>query len=247
MSLKDSLMQTEIEKIKLSQSEYHQVNKITFNYESNTSDQIYIDSLLKRAKELSEKVNQHAASNSLQTRHSIVVQANAIAGLLAEDLWAKCINDAYSQQKVHIPVVNDLGNQIDIASLDGKYTFEVRSSFPRNGVTFAVSNERNGFKIVGPYTNQYKKAENPRDFYLTALFPLELPGKILSAIKKDGFSFSLTGGATLDMMDGQNAISFLDNLRPEDSFTEATTEYQVIRIRDGLDYCEVLENIRNKL
>jgi len=82
---------------------------------------------------------------------------------------------------------------------------------------------------------------------LTALFPLELPGKILSAIKKDGFSFSLTGGATLDMMDGQNAISFLDNLRPEDSFTEATTEYQVIRIRDGLDYCEVLENIRNKL
>ncbi|OJK06109.1 hypothetical protein BRY75_16030 [Acinetobacter baumannii] len=240
-------MQEKIDYFEISDNHKHACNSITFFYQTDESDRKYIDDLLTRAHDLSQKVNTHAASNSLQTRNQIIVKANAIAGLLAEDLWAYCINKENTSQLVYIPTANDLSNQIDIASLNDSYTFEVRSSFPRNGIAFAVTNANYGFKIVGPYSNTYKKSENFRDFYLTVLFPLQRPGDILTAIKKDGFTFSLTGGATLDMMTGDNSISFIDSLRPEDAFTEETTEYQLIKIKDGLDYCEILGKIINTL
>lgn len=238
-------MKTKIENIKLSHGTSHEVKTIIFFYETDPNDQKYIDDLLEEADALSKKVNKSAANDGTRRRHEFVIKANTIAGLLAEDLWKQSINEICDEDIVYRPEPEDLGNQIDIASIDDEFTMEVRSSFPRNGIQFAVSNERHGFKIVGPYTNGYKDHENDRDFYLTALFPLNRPGDIVEGIKKDNFSFSLTGGATLEMMKGSDAVSFTSNLSPEDSPTTTQTEYQVINIRDGLDYSQILEEIQD--
>lgn len=236
-------MEFNLEKIEIDNHSKHIINNVSFSYQSNSEDKEFIDNILCEGKKLAEKVNRHAANNSLKLRHMIIVEANAVAGLLAEKIWCNRINSEIGKDFVYNPQVKDLSNQIDISTLDDEYTFEVRSSFPRKGIEFAVSNERNGFKIVGPYNNDYKESENSRDFYLTALFHLQRPGDILSEIKYDGFCFSLTGGATLAMMDGDEKISFLDNLSPEDSLIESTTDYKVIRIRDGLDYLELIAEI----
>lgn len=236
-------MENTIKKIEVYKADtsYFYVNQIFLDYESNEDDKKLIDLLLRKTENLSQKVNQHAANNSKYERSMEVVKANIFAGLLAEYVWSYFINNCEEKKLVYQPVVTDLSNQIDIASIDDQYTFEVRSSFPRKGVDFAVKS----FRIIGPYTNNYKSKENQRNFYLTALFPLGSSIEILNDIKKDSFTFSLTGGATMEMMFGEK--SFEETLKPDDALFSVKTEYRLLNIIDGLDYNEMLKKIKETL
>jgi hypothetical protein len=60
-------------------------------------------------------------------------------------------------------------SQIDLETIKTKKTIEVRSSFPRNGVEFAICSPKYEFDILGPYKNHYKSDEPQKDIYLSML------------------------------------------------------------------------------
>ncbi len=60
-------------------------------------------------------------------------------------------------------------NQIDILLPDTNKKVEVRSSFPRNGLKFALCHPRYQFDVISSYVNDYKPSEIQKDFYVRTL------------------------------------------------------------------------------
>src|SRR5690606_35110536 len=110
-------------------------------------------------------------------------------------------------------------NQIDLKTLHSDKTIEVRSSFPRNGVAFAICSQNHEFDILGPYQNSYKPEEIQKDFYLRTLYHVPNPASFLEYYKKDGFTVYLTGGATWEMM-ADDTIAIEKNLIPDDEVSD---------------------------
>ena len=86
---------------------------------------------------------------------------------------------------------DDASRQIDLKVISNNKKIEVRSSFPRNGIEFAICHPSYEFDVIGPYSNNYKPGEIQKDYY---------PTDIISMISADSFKVYLTGGATWDMM-----------------------------------------------
>lgn len=95
---------------------------------------------------------------------------------------------------------DDASRQIDIKVISNNKKIEVRSSFPRNGIEFAICHPSYEFDVIGPYSNNYKPGEIQKDYYVRTLFHLYNPTDIISMISADSFKVYLTGGATWDMM-----------------------------------------------
>lgn len=217
------------------------VVRYTLDYESNVEDKKLLESLFVKTRDLANKVVANSANNSLQRRSNRRIWANCLAGVLSEYFWLKYLNE--EKEIVRNTVFESASAQIDLEIIDTEGKIEVRSSFPRNGVKFAICNIRQ-FKIIGPYSNAYKPGEVQKDFYVGALFPLSTPELILEAIKKDGFSLYLTGGASWDMMWDSNK-SIVQSLIPEDAIGgyEVLTSYRVVPYSNALDSLEIKEMI----
>lgn len=217
------------------------VVEYTLDYESNEEDRKILESLFAKTRDLAHKVVANSANNSAQQRSNRRIWANCLAGVLSEYFWRIYLND--EKEIVRNTVFESASTQIDLEIIDTEGKIEVRSSFPRNGVKFAICNIRQ-FKIIGPYSNAYKAGEVQKDFYVGALFPLSSPELILDTIKKDGFKLYLTGGASWDMMWDSNK-SIVQNLIPDDVIGgyEVLTSYRVVPYSNALDSMEIKEMI----
>ena len=111
--------------------------------------------------------------------------------------------------------MENAGTQIDLAVISNSKRIEVRSSFPHNGISFAVCNSGYQFDIIGPYSNGYKPGEIQKDYYIRILFHLQNPIDLLDKVQKNGFEVYLTGGATWQMMSNP-LIAIEKNFIPDD-------------------------------
>jgi len=213
-------------------------------YETSADDRSLIDSLLNEAKLLSKNVNPAPANCEGEFRTRDIIYANAIAGVVSEYFWLKYINK--NDQFVKKTKFTCASAQIDLVTTKHNKLIEVRSSFPRNGIDFAICHPCKEFDVLGPYANKtYKPGEIDKDFYVRTLFPLSKPADIISAIVKDSFQVFLTGGATSEMM-RSDKYSFVKNLKPEDSLsTENATDYRVVPFSKALDTVQITELIRH--
>ena len=137
------------------------------------------------------------------------------------------VRENFGVDAVSFTEFNDVSNQIDLLLKNGK-SMEVRSSFPRNGIKFAICNERYNFKNICKYDNLYKPSEVTKDFFASVLF--ETPKFKLSSSEE--IIFYLIGGSTRDMM---LTKSFESDLVAEDDLTEKRTRYKVIKLSNALD------------
>ncbi len=124
----------------------------------------------------------NSAANSGQTRNMITKENDAYAGILAEFATLYYLKRCDKVLYAYRPNISDLSNQIDIAieyeSKNGpiSLTAEVRSSFVRNGIDFALfkTNKENEtyFDLIGPYYQKnYKSEYEPiKDLYFRVLF-----------------------------------------------------------------------------
>lgn len=135
------------------------------------------EKLKQEAAFLSNNVNNRAA-NSGDRRSSENLLNDAIAGLLAEYATMYLIN-LCDLGNAFRPKSDSSYDQIDIIweQEHATYTIEVRSSFVRNGIDFALyAVDKNTklpyFDILGPYyQDSYKPTyEEIRDFYSRVLF-----------------------------------------------------------------------------
>jgi len=216
----------------------------TLDYVNDINDRSLIDDLLDKAHLLALQVCRGRANDSKHNRTQQCTEANCLAGVISEHFWLCYLNE--EKEIVQPTIFEGAANQIDLEVIDTKAKIEVRSSFPRNGCEFAIC-DKHEFRIVGPYSNTYKKGEVQKDFYVGALFHLSAPELIFTKIKQSKFTFYLTGGATWDMMwDAHTSI--VQELIPEDSFgIQIKTTYRVVPYSKALDAKEIKEAIQSSL
>lgn len=134
-------------------------------------------SLINEANQLSITANPGEA-NSGHTRPYIQRTNDSYAGLLAEYAVTHFLNSCTNNSAVR-PYVTTPINQIDIVwdNNGASYTIEVRSSFVKNGIPFALYainkiDSSPYFDVLGPYYQKtYKeKYESVKDLYFRVLF-----------------------------------------------------------------------------
>ena len=151
-----------------------------------------------------------------------------MGGLLAEYGWLKYIKTHYGNI-ASFTEFNQANGQIDIRLENGE-TIEIRSSFPRNGVKFAVCHDRYNFKNICTYSNLYKPSEQAKSFFGSVLFETRKDNMLFA----DKIVFFLIGGSTKEMM-LNDQLSYTNNLIAEDDITQQKTKYKVIKLKNALD------------
>lgn len=190
-----------------------------------------IDEALKyyqKAWNLAKQVNPHKANDSISSRDKERLTLDALGGILAEYGWFYYIKRNFGDIVSFTEFKSSIG-QIDLLLNNGK-TIEVRSSFPRNGIKFAICNERYNFKNICKYHNLYKPDEMDKDFFACVLFETQ-KNQMSNA---DEIIFYLIGGSTRKMM-LDDTIAYIDDLVAEDDFVQQKTYYKVIKLYDALD------------
>lgn len=211
-----------------------------FNYSIEEDKQI-LDCIISSSIELSGKVNAGAANDSTIGRSRDRLLANCLAGMSSEYCWKHFLN--FKKECVRTTSFVSAACQIDLEIIANLKRIEVRSSFPRNGVPFAICHPVKEFDILGPYSNMYKPGEINKDYYVRTLFPFEHPTDIIEKIKSEDFTLFLTGGATFDMMFDPK-LSLEKDLIPEDSFgVTQKTSYRVVPFHLALDCKELYKLI----
>jgi hypothetical protein len=214
------------------------VIKYTLNYESDPYDKNLIDQIILEGSNLANAVNGGAANNAAQIRPIGRRIANGVAGVLAEHLWKKYINAENEINVVDFTLYDVAANQIDLITTKKKKKIEVRSSFPRNGIQFAVCHSTYQFDIIGPYNNDYKPGEIEKDFYTRTLYHLQSYNDFMPKLILDGFEVFLTGGATWNMMI-DDTISKVKDFVPEDEMLNRSSHFRVVPFSKALDSLEI--------
>ena len=220
--------------------------KIEFSPNSNNYDRFILKELIDRGTALSKKVNPGAANDAKLKRDYHRILTNSISGLIAEYCWKSFLNLTNIDNIVTETVMVDLSNQIDLKTIKDDKTIEVRSSFPRNGLQFAICHPKFQFDIIGPYSNGYKPNEIQKNYYARTLFAFNF-NEFCDRIKKDDFCVYLTGGATWEMFQDEK-ITVKKTFIPEDEISierlNTKSEYLVIPFSNALDTIELLRKIK---
>lgn len=197
----------------------------------NKTDSV-LQNLQAEAWNLAMQVNPRRANNATTTRDKERLILDALGGIIAEKAWIYYINRIYGEGVAKVAPFVEADGQIDILLSNGKY-IEVRSSFPRNGVKFAICNARYNFKNICKYDNLYKPSEVDKDFFAAVLFETtkeQLLDKTVDTV------LYLIGGSTKQMMLDET-LSFDDALIAENELSKSKTKtnYRVIYLKDALD------------
>ncbi|MCD8042885.1 MAG: hypothetical protein LUH10_07450 [Tannerellaceae bacterium] len=216
----------------------------SFNYKTSTSDKSVIDNLLEKAKRLANSVYTGAANDGTYKRNNSRILNNCIAGVLSEYCWKHYLN--LETEIVTETPFNSANNQIDLQVISNSKTIEVRSSFPRNGISFAICHPIYQFDIIGPYDTYYKPGEIKKNYYIRTLYPFT-SNLIENKFKQDGFEVYLTGGATWEMMMNP-LIGINKNFIPDDELDpkriETKSNYKVVPYCKALDTIEIKNEIK---
>lgn len=216
--------------------------KVTFDFQNEKFDKYLMKKVFEvQARQMASGVNPKTANDSTLKREDRTILANSYAGILSEYCWRVYLNQCSHKNIVKETELLDISDQIDLETIQKGLRIEVRSSFARNGIEFAVCHPDYRFDILGPYNNEYKAKENEKDFYLRVIYHLAEPTQILRKINAE-FEVYLLGGATKEMMEDK-ALYVIKNLIPDGAFDRAETAYRVIPYEHALDTFEVLKSI----
>ncbi|MCM3618444.1 hypothetical protein M3936_12715 [Sutcliffiella horikoshii] len=218
------------------------VVKVTLS-NSYSKDRDFIKLLKIKSQQLATSVNKQAANNSTKTRSKERLHINCAAGILAEVCWKICINMYYKQHFVKVTNFDKSSNQIDLLVIHSGKSIEVRSSFPRNGINFALCDPTYQFDVIGPYTNSVKVNEPSKDFYVRTLYPINVID-FMDFLNNDSVEFFLTGGANWGMMT-DSTLSKDKNFVPDDAIVEEKSTYRVVPFEKALDTIGILESLKD--
>jgi len=221
---------------------------VIFRYASCSEDKVFLDAIIEKGLGLANKVKAGAANDALSERSRKRIEENCIAGLLAEQLWKEYLNR--EDLVVKETDFDGADKQIDLAILCNNKKIEVRSSFPRNGIEFAICHGAYQFDIIGPYTNNYKPAEIQKDYYIRTLFHIEKGTTFSKKLTQNDFEASLTGGATWSMM-VDDKIALTKSFIPEDEIQvkrlESASSYRVVPFSRALDTKQIYDLVRHEV
>ena len=192
-------------------------------------------------------------ANSSEVRSISIVEIDNLSGLIAEYACEEVLKWRYGKELIIKPKNNTSHNQIDLKLYNGK-TIEVRSSCVRNGIDFAIFSkniktfDEQYFDVIGPYSNEYKKCEFFKDYYMRVLYECD-KRNFLDLLKKPVVRLFITGGATKKMMNDSQYYQ-IKHLMPAGGQVKVESDYRVIPLAKSLDINEffsILERENEKL
>lgn len=207
------------------------------------ADEKFLQTVFIQAMDLAEQVNASSANNASRKRSKQRILINCIAGLLAEKCWKGYLNHHKGKGFVEETPFEGASNQIDLKLQKSGKSIEIRSSFPRNGIEFAISHPRYQFDVIGPYVNAIKIGEPAKHYYLRTLYPIDAK-YFMDYFNEKSVKVYLTGGATWDMMTDTRYYIIKDFV-PEDSVVDEASEYRVVPFSRALDTYEMLNIIED--
>lgn len=190
----------------------------------------FFQSCLQRASTLSQAVFPKAANDSKAQRYASRLLQDALGGVLAEQGWLIYLNENFGNIASPTPFFSANG-QIDVILNNGR-KIEVRSSFPRNGVKFAICNQKFNFRVIGAYHNLYKPGETAKDLFVSVLFETQKD----RLLEDEVINFSLIGGATANML---REKGYTSDLIAEGDMTQTKTSYRLLNIKDAMDMATI--------
>lgn len=210
-------------------------------------DNLLLDKIIDEGKQLARAVNPGAANNAQLRRSYDRILNNCVAGLLAEHLWKDYLNHA--EELVRSTVCTDVSRQVDLETLDGQLRIEVRASFPRNGIPFALCHPTREFDVLGGYANDYKPGEMRKELYVRTLFHLRKldngrTEQLLDRLRQPAFEVWLTGGCTYPMLARGFAKSFIPPDERQLERLQTRTDYRVLPFHFAMDSEEIYAHVR---
>ena len=224
---------------RLSRFRYIQVDLI---FATNSEDQKLLVGMLAQAEELARQVTKKSANDASHVRSQERLIRNALAGLISECAWRLAMNGLTKTETLLSTKFTRTYDQIDLVTRDNK-TIEVRSSFPRKGLVFALCNPTYEFDVIGPYINDYKPSEISKDIYVRTLFPFD-ESELIERVLGKGIQMFLTGGATKEMFMNPMMFSEKSMTAMEDTLLNQNgpvSTYKVIPFSRALDTYQVAE------
>lgn len=224
---------------RVSRFRYIQVEVLPAN---NLQDENLLKGMLNQAATLASQVTKNSANDASFVRSQERLIRNALAGLLSERAWCLAVNGLTKKETLSSTNFTHTYEQIDLVT-DDKKTIEVRSSFPRKGLAFALCNPTYEFDVIGPYVNDYKPGEIAKDYYVRTLFPFE-ESELLERIRGKGIQMFLTGGATHEMFSDSSFFIEKTMTSMEDVLLNQVgpaSRYRVIPFSKALDTFEIAE------
>lgn len=209
---------------------------------TNLQDEYLLKGMLTQAKTLARQVTKNSANDASFVRSQERLIRNALAGLLSESAWRLAVNGLTKKETLSSTNFTHTYGQIDLVTDDNK-TIEVRSSFPRKGLVFALCNPTYEFDVIGPYVNDYKPGEISKNIYVRTLFPFE-ESELLERIRGKGIQMFLTGGATHEMFNESSLFIEKTMTSMEDVLLNQVgpaSKYKVIPFSKALDTFEIAE------
>lgn len=217
------------------------VIEFTFSYTNNEEDRNFIDSIISEGETLALLVNPWSANNGLRVRNVWILKLHWIGWVFAEKLW-KLYLDSEGIETSVLPMT-EAKSQIDLTVTRNSKKIEVRSSFPRNWINFAICHKKNEFDIIWPYSASYKPWEIMKDYYVRTLYPYDIDN-FMTELKWDWFKAYLCWGATWEMM-GNTNIALNKTFNPDGFTATEKSNYRVIPYRNALDTISIMEEIKN--
>lgn len=209
---------------------------------TNLQDGYLLKGMLTQAETLASQVTKNSANDASFVRSKDRLVRNALAGLLSESAWRLAVNGLTKKETLSSTNFTHTYKQIDLVTDDNK-TIEVRSSFPRKGLAFALCNPTYEFDVIGPYVNDYKPGEISKNLYVRTLFPFE-ESELLERIRGKGIQMFLTGGATHEMFNDSSLSIEKSMTSMEDVLLNQVgpaSKYKVIPFSRALDTFEIAE------
>lgn len=157
---------------KIERTEYHIVEISYADFSVSQKKE-----LLEEATKLLVSINPHSA-NTGEIRSTKTQENDVYAGLLAEFATMIFLNSKFKDSAIR-PISTTGINQVDIKwkYLEKEYDLEVRSSFVKNGLEFALfaknpKTNESYFDVIGPYYQKKYKTnyESVKDLFFRVLF-----------------------------------------------------------------------------
>ncbi|MGB4588967.1 MAG: hypothetical protein WBI17_07000 [Clostridiaceae bacterium] len=215
-----------------------------------STNSTFLKNIQSYAEDIEKKLNKGQA-NSSEERSEKTVKIDNLAGLIAEMACKNVLEWRYGKNMIFGQLNDNSKNQIDIMLSNNK-TIEVRSSFVKNGIDFALFAKDNKsarsqyFDVIGPYTNYYKHGEILKDYYMRVLYEGNKEN-FLKKLDESKISLFITGGATTAMMEDNNFYQ-IKHLIPAGGQVQFESDYRVIPLSmsfDAKEFFSVLESDNN--
>ncbi|WP_301099451.1 hypothetical protein [Otariodibacter sp.] len=239
----------------------------------------YSVNIINKVKERIKNMKFNVADSSGKERCLKDVHLKSFCGMIAEQLCYEILNFYNQNDNVDITLddSNSSINQIDLRVLkkwkDNKSieqsverTIEVRSSFPFCSIEKAIAKN---FDILGYYTNNIKKIEIEKDFYLRFLFKLDYNKSDFIINKNGSIDYSATtvnilskhyfdekfdlkkelyiyfiGGVTKHMM-LDDSIAYDGSMNSINFNQNNSGKYRKVKARNALDCISIIQLILN--